>query len=157
VKLKYIIIFSLIFKILIIFASHPIKNYDLFSYEKIGQLTLQKINIYPYPANIHYPYLPFYLYLEALAYLIKNFIPINVFLKLINLFFDLGVVYLIFLISRKKSRIALFYAFNLVNILIFYFHGQFDIIPIFFILLSISFFEQKKEFFQFYFISYQFL
>jgi hypothetical protein len=144
-KIKYLVFLSIIFKLIVIFASHPIKNFDLVSYQKIGKLTVDHINIYPYPANIHYPYLPFYLYLEALAYLVRNIIPIDITLKIINLIFDSGAIFLFFILSKNNYRQTFFYAFNPVTISIFYFHGQFDAIPIFFVLLSLYFLRNKNE------------
>jgi len=146
-------------RLLVIFFSQNISNFDLLSYKKIGELTLQKINIYPQIAKIHHPYFPFYLYIEALAILFNNRFGINYifFLKFINLIFDLGIIYLIYLLSNKNLKTTLFYSLNPISILIFFFHGQFDALPLFFILLSIYFLKQKKELFSILSYSFAFL
>jgi len=142
-----IFIIATLFRLLIIFFSKNISNFDLLSYKKIGEITLQQINIYPQIAKVYHPYFPFYLYLEALAIFLNNHFGINyiLFLKFINLIFDLGIIYLIYLLSNKSLKTTLFYSLNPISILIFFFHGQFDVIPLFFILLSIYFLQQKKE------------
>lgn len=143
-------------RLLVIFFSQNISNFDLLSYKKIGELTLQQINIYPQIAKIHHPYFPFYLYVEALAIFFNHRFGISYifFLKFINLIFDLGIIYLIYHLSNKNLKITLFYSLNPISILIFFFHGQFDVIPLFFILLSIYFLKQKKELFSI--LSYSF-
>ena len=142
-----VFIIAIFFRVATIFFSQNISNFDLVSYKKIGELTLKHINIYPQIAKIHHPYFPFYLYLETLAVFLNNRFGINYvfFLKFINLIFDLGIIYLIYLLSNKKLKSALLYSLNPISILIFFFHGQFDVIPLFFILLSIYFLKQKKE------------
>ena len=67
------------------------------------------------------------------------------FIKLINLIFDLGNLYFIFLLSKKNLKTAFLYAINPVTILVTTLHGQFDVIPIFFVLLSIYLLGLKKE------------
>ena len=145
-KIYFIAIF---FRLLIIFFSQNVSNFDLQSYKKVGEFTLKQINIYPQIAKIHHPYFPFYLYFEALAIFLNNHFGINytLFLKFINLIFDLGIIYLVYRLSNKSLKTTFLYSINPISILIFFFHGQFDVIPLFFILLSIYFLEQKREFF----------
>jgi len=151
-----IFIIATLFRLLIIFFSQNISNFDLLSYKKIGELTLQHINIYPQIAKIHHPYLPFYLYFETLAIFLNNRVGINYifFLKFINLIFDLGIIYLIYLLSNKNLKTTFFYFLNPISMLIFFFHGQFDVVPLFFILLTIYLLKQKKELFSI--LSYSF-
>ena len=68
-----------------------------------------------------------------------------VIIKIINIIFDLGILYLVYLLSKKNLKTAFLYAINPVTILITTLHGQFDVIPIFFILLTIYLLQQKKE------------
>jgi len=142
-----IFVIAISLRLATIFLSQNISNFDLISYKKIGEATLNYINIYPQIAKIHHPYFPFYLYLEALAIFLNNQFGINYvfFLKFVNLIFDLGIIYLIYLLSNKKLKPAFFYSLNPISILIFFFHGQSDVIPIFFILLSVYLLKQKKE------------
>ena len=157
--MKKIFFAAIIARLVVIFLSKDIINFDLFSYRKIGEITLQNINIYPHIAKIHHPYFPFYLYIEAFSIFLNKNIGINYvfFLKFINLIFDLGVIYLIYLLSNKNLKTTIFYSLNPISILIFFFHGQFDVIPLFFILLSIYFLKQKKEIFSLLSYSFAFL
>lgn len=143
-KLIIFFIFSLILRLTIIFLSKDIVNYDLQSYLLIGEKTLKNINIYPNLAIKHYPYFPLFLYLQSLAFLLGIYLNPLIFLKIIINLFDLGNGYFVYLITRKNLKKTFFYLINPVSILIFSFHGQFDAIPIFFLLLTIYFLKQKK-------------
>lgn len=144
--MKKILILGLVIRLICLYLFRNVTNYDLQSYLQVGELTLKGINIYPDIANLHHPYLPFFLYLEAFAFYLKRFIidPIIV-IKIINVIFDLGILYLVYLLSKKNIKTAYLYAINPVTILITTLHGQFDVIPIFFILLTIYLLQQKKE------------
>ncbi|MCX7881531.1 MAG: hypothetical protein N2482_03440 [Patescibacteria group bacterium] len=143
-NIKKIIFISLIIRLIIIFISLPVLNFDLKSYLKVGQLTLNKINIYPDVARIHHPYFPFFLYLETLAVYLNKFQINPVFIiKIINNVFDLGNIYLVYLLSKKNKKTALFYALNPITILTSSFHGQFDVIPLFFLLLTVFLINKK--------------
>jgi|GEM_PF-2029740 len=131
--MKKILIIALIIRLAVLIIFRNIDNYDLQSYQLVGKATAQGINIYPKIANLHYPYFPFYLILETIAFKIKQ----PLFLKSINIIFDLAIIYLVYLLSHKNKNIAFIYAINPVTILIFVLHGQFDAIPIFFLLLSL--------------------
>jgi len=134
---KKIILLALILRLIGIFLFCDINNYDLQSYLKVGELTSCGINIYPAVANLHHPYFPAFLYIEAFAYWLgRSKIIIIDIIKIINIIFDLGNVYLVYLLSKKNLKSAFLYAVNPVSILIFTLHGQFDSIPIFFLLLS---------------------
>ena len=136
--MKKIFLSALIIRLICLYAFRNVNNYDLQSYLQAGELTLNKINIYPDVANLHHPYLPFFLYFEAFAFYFKKF-NINpiIILKSINIIFDLGNLYLVYLLSKKNLKTAFLYAVNPVTILIATFHGQFDVIPIFFLLWSV--------------------
>lgn len=143
--IKLIFFSSFIVRILIIFLSQGIINFDLQSYLIIGKATLRGENIYPHLAMIRYPYFPFFLYFQALAIYLEKFIDPIIFLKIIVNIFDLGNAYLIFLLTNKNFKNTAFYLFNPASLLIFAFHGQFDALPIFFILLSLYFLKKEKE------------
>lgn len=101
-------------------------------------------------ANLHHPYLPFFLYIEALAFHLGSLGGLGKFgtiaiIKIINIIFDLVIVQLVYLLSKKNLKTAFLYAINPVTILITTLHGQFDIIPIFFILLTIYLLKIKNE------------
>jgi len=67
-------------------------------------------------------------------------------IKLINIVFDLGILYLIYLLSNKNVQKTFIYAINPVTLLITTLHGQFDVIPVFFILFSIYLLNKKRDF-----------
>lgn len=144
--MKKILILGLIIRLISIYLFRNVTNYDLQSYLQIGELTLKGINIYPDVANFHHPYLPFFLYIEALAYWLgRSKIIMITIIKIINVIFDLGILNLFYRLSKKNLKTAFLYAINPVTILITTLHGQFDVIPIFFILLTIDLLQQKKE------------
>lgn len=137
-KMKKIFIIAFVIRLVCLFIFKNVTNYDLQSYLQVAELTLKGTNIYPVISNWHHPYLPFYLYIEAFALWIGNskFIAIII-LKFINILFDMGILYLIYLLSKNNIVSAIIYALNPVTVLITTLHGQFDVIPIFFLLLSI--------------------
>ncbi len=148
--IKIIFITALLIRLICLYVFRNVSNYDLQSYLQVGELTLKGQNIYPDVANLHHPYLPFFLYIEALAFYLGNLGRLGRFgtiaiIKVINIIFDLGILYLVYLLSKKNLKTAFLYAINPVTILITTLHGQFDVIPIFFILLTIYLLQQKKE------------
>ena len=138
-SMKKIFLLALIIRLICLYIFRNVTNYDLQSYSQVGELTLKGINIYPKVANLHHPYLPFFLYIEAMAYWL------GVSIKFINIIFDLGILYLVYLLSKKNLKTTLFYAVNPVTILITTLQGQFDVLPIFFILLTIYLLQKKYE------------
>ena len=70
------------------------------------------------------------------------------FLKIWYLLFDLGVAYLLwrmFRDDRKKARvILLFWLLNPIIIYNAYLHGQFDVVPIFFVVLALYLAKQER-------------
>ena len=144
--MKKIFLIALIIRLVFIYIFRNVTNYDLQSYLQVGELTLKGINIYPEIANLHHPYLPFFLYVEAMAYWLgRSKIIIITIIKIINVIFDLGILNLVYRLSRKNLKTTFLYAINPVTILITTLHGQFDVIPVFFILLSIYLLNKKKE------------
>ncbi len=149
-KMKKIFIIALILRLICLYLFRNVTNYDLQSYLQVGELTSKGINIYPDISNLHHPYFPFFLYFEAIAYrigqigLISQISPILT-IKLILIFFDLGINYLVYLLSKKDLKTAFLYAINPVTILITTLHGQFDVIPVFFVLLTVYLLNEKQE------------
>ena len=75
----------------------------------------------------------------------KSKIIVITLIKVINIIFDLGILQLIYLLSKKNLKTCFLYAINPVTILITTLHGQFDVIPVFFILLTIYLLNKKQE------------
>ncbi len=144
--MKKIFLLALIIRLIGLYLFRNVSNYDLQSYLQVGELTLKGINIYPDIANLHHPYLPFFLYVEAMAvWLGRSKIIVITIIKFINIIFDLGILNLVYRLSKKNLRTAFLYAINPVTILITTLHGQFDVIPVFFILLAIYLLNKKQE------------
>jgi hypothetical protein len=142
--MKKIFFIALIIRLICLYLFRNVTNYDLQSYLQVGELTLKGINIYPNVANLHHPYLPFFLYVEAVAVWMGQIGVISI-IKFINIIFDLGIFYLVYLLSKNNLKTAFLYAINPVTILITTLHGQFDVIPVFFILLAIYLLNKKKQ------------
>lgn len=132
-SLGMILFIGLVLRAIFIIVSFNFTNFDLESYRIIGELTLDKTNIYPAPAMIRYPYLPLMLYVEALSRFFGDYS--SIFLKSIFSLFDLGVGYLIFKATKNK-HLTLLYVINPVSIFTASVHGQFDAIPLFYLLAS---------------------
>jgi len=146
IGLKYILLIGILLRILVIILSIGIQNYDLNSYKLVGEVTLLGHNIYPAFASLYNPYLPAFLYLEALASFIQRFgIDQIIFLKSTFALFDIGIVCLVYKLANRNKNLALLYALNPISIFITCFHGQFDSMPLFFLLLSIVLFINKKN------------
>jgi hypothetical protein len=145
--MKKIFILAILIRLICLYLFRNVTNYDLQSYLQVGELTLKGVNIYPTIANLHHPYLPFFLYVEGVAvYLGQSKIIVITIIKFINIIFDLGILYLVYLLSKKNLRTAFLYAINPITILITTLHGQFDVIPVFFVLLTLYLIKVKKDF-----------
>lgn len=145
-NLFLIFFLGLIIRLVILYIFRNASNFDIESYRIVGKLILDNTNIYPDIARLHHPYLPFYLYIEAAAIFLSQFnIEPIIFLKTINIVFDMGVLLLVYKLSNENTKKTLLYAINPVTILISTLHGQFDAIPIFLILLSFYLIKLKKE------------
>jgi hypothetical protein len=146
--MKKIFFIALSIRLICLYIFRNINNYDLQSYLQVGDLTLKGINIYSNVANSHHPYLPFFLYIEAFAFYFKKYgvDPILI-IKSINIIFDLAITQLVYLLSKKNVKTTFLYVINPVTILITTLHGQFDVIPTFFVLLTVYLLKKKKGLF----------
>lgn len=148
--MKKIFILAIAIRLICLYLFRYVTNYDLQSYLQVGELTSKGINIYPEIANLHHPYLPFFLYVEAIAIqighieLLRLIGPIGI-IKVALIMFDLGILYLVFLLSKKNLKTTFLYSINPVTILITTLHGQFDVIPIFFILITIYLLNKEQN------------
>ena len=148
--MKKIFLLAVIIRLICLYLFRSVSNYDLQSYIQVGELTLKRIDIYPFIANLHHPYLPFFLYVEAAAIKLgqtslMSQIGSTIIIKALLIVFDLGIIYLVYLLSMKNQKTTFLYAINPVTILITALHGQFDVIPVFFILLTIYLLNKKHE------------
>ncbi len=132
-----IIIIAFLIRLSGIMISRNINNYNLQSYDLIGNLILKGVNIYPEQARLHFPYFPFFLYIEAITSYLGTFLLNQAtLLKLVFIFFDVGIIIVLHKISTK-SNYALLYAVNPISPLVSSIHGQFDSIPLFFFFIKL--------------------
>lgn len=140
-----IVIFGLVIRIAVSLLTFQAKNYDINAWPQLGNYTLQRVNIYPFPAYYINCFLPFFLYLAALASYFEKFgITAKLFLKIVFSVFDAAIIYMVYLLSGKSKKAAFLYAINPVSIIVTSIHGQFESIPTFFLLLSVYLWDKKK-------------
>ncbi|MBI5122361.1 hypothetical protein HZA75_00720 [Candidatus Roizmanbacteria bacterium] len=138
-SLKHSVIVGLLIRLVITFIFYKSSSNDLTSFLDAGKVILNKQSIYP---TLYFPFFP---YLGALALSLKSFLSPLIFLKLIFTFFDLGNIFLVYLLSKKNLNQTLLYVVNPITIISSNIHGQFDVIPLFFLLLAVYLFNKRKE------------
>jgi hypothetical protein len=121
-------------------------EYDIESFRRVAEAFLQGQGIYSSPlVSGRHPYLPFQLYLIAMAMWIsqRTGLPFAVTVKWPAILADLGLTALMFRTVQRTDKlgtqataIGLLYALNPVSILVSAYHGQFDAIPTLFLALS---------------------
>lgn len=111
-------------RLLIFFFFPNSKSEDLLSFLTAGKIILERQPIY---LSL---YFPFFSYLGALAILLKDLFHPLILLKFSFSLFDIGIVYLVYLITRNNV-LALMYAVNPITLINTNIHGQFDTIPLF--------------------------
>lgn len=145
-KLTIVLVATFVLYFIVSYVSSSFPNFDSKSYNVIGVLTLNGKSIYPDPAISRHPYLPLFLYFEALTQVASSFlkIPQILIIKMILTIFHLLSVYAIYILSRKNLTTVFFYTINPISFLITTFHGQFDIIPLTCILFAIIALQNKQ-------------
>lgn len=136
-----ILIVAIIVRLLLTFFFIESKSQDIMSFITVGRGF-----IYRFQPTFPTLYFPFISYIGALGVLLADSISPILFLKLFFTAFDVGIVYLIFLLS-KNSSYSLLYALNPITPLTTNIHGQLDPVPLFFLLLGVRLFVKKKELF----------
>lgn len=145
-KLIILLIITFFLYFTVAYASTSFPNFDSLSYKLIGELTLRGASIYPDPAISRHPYLPLFLYFEAITLVCSSLfkIPHILVIKIILSLVHLLSIYAVFLLSKKKLVQVFFYAINPISLFITAFHGQFDIIPVTLILFAIIALQNKQ-------------
>ncbi len=134
------------FRLLATWFFADIVNYDTLSYGTIADFVLAGRSIYPTIARAHYPYLPLFLYIEAFTkFISSHYFSQALILKIFLTLVDLGNVFLLFRLS-PNSPAAIFYAVSPIVILVTNVQGQFDTLPIFFLLVTAFYFSKKHAF-----------
>lgn len=117
-------------------------RYEMSVFRQAGDLTLAGQSVYL--NRVAHPYLPFQLYWYAAAVWLTNNAGIffEFWVKLLNIAAEVGLTALIFQAVRHNRGesaaryAALFYAFNPVTIMVSSYQGQFDAVPLLFLLLA---------------------
>lgn len=121
-------------------------GYDIESYQIVGNLVLRGEDVYTAQEAVRrHPYLPFQMYWMALALWLSQTLHLP-FVKVVRLnpiLFDVGIAVSLVLFLRRRSlsdgfQCGLLYALNPVPVLVSAYHGQFDAVPAFFLLLAIG-------------------
>lgn len=137
---------SILLKIAAMLASVSIGNFDHESYLIIGDMTRQGLSVYPSPADLRHPYFPFFLYIEALVSFLSIFgIDPIILLKLFLIPFDLGIAFMVFKLSKRNRTVTTIYLLNPVTLFVTYIHGQFDVIPLFFLVAGIYALQKNQN------------
>jgi hypothetical protein len=121
-------------------------NYDVESFQRVGQTLIQGQEVYSSPlvAGRH-PYLPMQLYIigGAMKASLVTHTPFLWWLKMPNVLADLAITALLYKASLRAGRsnsvaagVALLYGLNPVALLISAYHGQFDAFTLLLLLLS---------------------
>ncbi len=129
---------GIVLRLIAIFLFKDHSNYDMDSWFLVGKETMMHHSIYPEISLLHHPYFPIMMYYYAVAqWLTRCGIPFAVSAKLLFAVFDVAISYLVYLISNRNKKLAWMYALNPVSIIVTCVQGQFDSIPVFFLLLSL--------------------
>lgn len=113
-----------------------ISNYDTQSWTLVGEATRQGISVYPDIAALHQPYIPFFIYLTALPLM---------WIKVLLLLLDMGNLCLVYLLSKRNIPISFLYAANPITVMITAIHGQFDVLPVFFLLWAVYLLQNNYQ------------
>ena len=120
---------------------------DVLRYQKAARHVLD-VSWNPYLAPRLYPYPPLWIWAEAGSEWLARATGASfaVLVKLPVLLADLGIVMLAWVASDKRSapHAAWLFALHPVSILVTSFHGQFDSIMLFFVLLSLRFLQASR-------------
>lgn len=94
----------------------------------------------------NHPYFPFMMFIEAgvMWITIATKIKPELLFRLLFSLTDALVILPLYFFTKKKGALVL-YALNPVSILISSFQGQFDSLPLFFLLMSIFTFKKKRS------------
>lgn len=140
-----IVFIGLIIRLFLSLLFSNVVNHDTIGWATVGVATLQGDNIYPSLASEYHAFFPLFLYINALAAWLQQFgISFMLVIKIICSLFDAGIVYLIYLLSKKNKTTAIMYALNPISIMIVCIHGQFESITVFFLLLGVYMLRGKK-------------
>lgn len=117
-------------------------RYEMSVFRQAGELTLAGESVYL--QRVAHPYLPFQLYWYAAAWWLAQHVGLffEFWVKLLNILAETAIVGLIYqAVQRQRGQPAaryasLFYALNPVTIMVSSYQGQFDAVPMLFLLFA---------------------
>lgn len=117
-------------------------RYEMSVFRQAGELTLAGESVYLH--RVAHPYLPFQLYWYAAAHWLAQHVGLffEFWVKLLNILAETAIVALVYQAVRRQrgaqaARYAsLFYALNPVTVMVSSYQGQFDAVPMLFLLLA---------------------
>lgn len=147
----YILVVAFIVRLIPAIVLHRGAAYEMHVFQEAAKVFRSGESIYL--VRLAHPYLPLQIYWFAIAdWLAENIGGFFIFwLKLINILADTFIAGLVYLSVKRShenmsARIAgWIYVFNPVTILVVAYQGQFDAMPMLFLLLSWYFFVSSKE------------
>lgn len=121
-------------------------GYDIESYQIVGNLVLRRVDVYTAQEAVkRHPYLPCQMYWMALSLWLSQILnlPFVKVARLNPIFFDVCIAFSLVMLLRSRSLYEAFlgglmYALNPVPVLVSAYHGQFDAVPSFFLLLAVG-------------------
>jgi Gpi18-like mannosyltransferase len=146
IAILLILTISLLLRIIPAFFLETGTNYDIESYKLVSENVIGGDDVYTESDTINrHPYLPFQLYWLGLAGVLakQTAFSFNSIVRLLPILADgMIAIMLFFILKDKKGQSSAFhssilYALNPVSVFVAAYHGQFDAIPLLFILLSV--------------------
>ena len=127
---------AVIVRLLFIAVSYGLTNYDIDSWYLVGKTTALGYPIYPDISLGHHPYFPVMLFVYAAVYRIAyNPAAFAALIKILFVVFDLGILFFVRRVAGARG--GWLYACNPVTILTLCVQGQFDSIPLFFLIVTL--------------------
>jgi len=144
-SIQMILTIGLFVRLIPAFVLAPQSNYDIESFSLVSSHVLNLEDVYTSTDTLtRHPYLPLQMYwLGACQWVSeKTAIPFPSLVRLLPILADIVIVWLIFSYFRKNQKVdpkyaALMYAVNPIAIYVSAYHGQFDSVPLLFLLLSL--------------------
>lgn len=132
-------------------------GYDIASFQLVAEALLNGEEVYTSAAVGRHPYLPMQMYvIGGMFYMAKQtaVLPFVVWIKLPAVLADVAITAILYLyLTRLQSvtkqqtvGLTLLYVLNPISILVSAYHGQFDAIPVFLLLLSLYLYQFHQRF-----------
>lgn len=133
-----ILFIAIVLRIFIILVFPHSTSSDMQLFLQYGDIARTGLAVYP--SN----YFPFIYYLSRISLDYSRYIDPKIFLKLVFSFFDVGTVYLVYILSGSTIS-AFLYSLSPIILFVINIHGQMDSIVLFFLLIAIYFSRQRND------------